>query len=160
MKCNDDACRDGVHDCELCDGAKEHRKTCPKCKDRKNWTLLQPAHGSLITLPHEWNQTHEHAVLDNKEPRGLRISINTKHITQEDINYFQRLEREAQAANEAAKASPVRHGEPKVYDCHKGKSASEGCSVRRSRSAQPPDWRSPPGCISLGESSETRRRSV
>ncbi len=93
-KCNDDACRDGENSCDLCQSARQHRKTCSKCKDRKNWTLLQPAHGSLITLPHEWNKTHEHAVLDDEEPKGLRISINTKHITAEDIAYFDRLEQE------------------------------------------------------------------
>jgi hypothetical protein len=52
-------------------------------KDKSTWEELQPAHGSLYVLPHEYNRTHEHAVLDSKDFCGLRISINCKHIDEE-----------------------------------------------------------------------------
>jgi alkylated DNA repair dioxygenase AlkB len=71
--------------CIKCKQAHKHRTTCKACTDKSRWTLLQPEHGSLITVPDSYNNTHEHAVLDDKEPKGLRISINTKHISQEDI---------------------------------------------------------------------------
>jgi hypothetical protein len=71
--------------CKQCKQAHKHRKTCGACNDRSKWTLLEPAHGSLITLPSEYNDTHEHAVLDDTGPKGIRISINTKHIRPEDI---------------------------------------------------------------------------
>ena len=41
-------------------------------------------HGSLIALTSEANDWYEHAVLDDKEFKGLRISINTKCIPPED----------------------------------------------------------------------------
>ena len=71
--------------CKQCKQAHKHRKTCASCNDNRRWILLEPAHGSLITLPSEYNDTHEHAVLDDKESKGLRISINTKHIPPKDI---------------------------------------------------------------------------
>jgi alkylated DNA repair dioxygenase AlkB len=71
--------------CERCKQAHKHRKTCEACNDKIKWTLLQPVHGSLIRLPNEYNNTHEHAVLDDKGPKGFRVSINTKHISPEDI---------------------------------------------------------------------------
>ena len=71
--------------CSKCKQAHKHRKTCAVCNDKSKWTLLQPEHGSLITLPGSYNDTHEHAVLDDKGPKGLRISVNTKHISPEDI---------------------------------------------------------------------------
>ena len=43
------------------------------CKDKNQYEHLDPAHGSLYVLPHEYNTTHEHAVLDSKVPCGLRI---------------------------------------------------------------------------------------
>jgi hypothetical protein len=49
-----------------CRQAHKHRKTCKACNDKSKCT-------------------HEHAVLDDKKPKGLRISINTKHIPPEDI---------------------------------------------------------------------------
>lgn len=84
--CNDQMCA-GVTQpsCAKCKQAHKHRKTCKACKDKSKWILLQPEHGSLITLPDSYNNTHEHAVLDDKRPKGLRISINTKHISAEDI---------------------------------------------------------------------------
>jgi hypothetical protein len=68
----------------------------------------------LITLPSEYNDTHEHAVLDEREPKGVRISINTKHIRLEDI------------VDEKGSGSPAEHrdveGTPKteVVHCMKG----------------------------------------
>ena len=50
------------------------------CKDRTQWELYRPKHGSLYVLPSSFNKTHEHAILDNPYPCGLRISINCKHI--------------------------------------------------------------------------------
>jgi hypothetical protein len=65
-----------------CKAAKKHRKTCAVRKSTK--TILLPKHGSLIALTSEANDWYEHAILDDKEPRGLRISINTKCIPPED----------------------------------------------------------------------------
>lgn len=65
-----------------CRAAKKHRKTCAVRKASK--ILLQPGHGSLIFLTSEANDWYEHAVLDDKMPKGLRISINTKCIPPED----------------------------------------------------------------------------
>ena len=47
-------------------------------------TTLLPEHGSLIFLTSEANNRYEHAVLGDKEPKGLRVSINTKCIPPED----------------------------------------------------------------------------
>jgi alkylated DNA repair dioxygenase AlkB len=52
-------------------------------KDEKNkdkWHCFYPAHGSLYVLPSSFNRTHEHAVLDDPNPCGLRIGINCKHL--------------------------------------------------------------------------------
>jgi hypothetical protein len=65
-----------------CKAAKKHRKTCAVRKSTR--TVLLPAHGSLIALTSEANDWYEHAVLDDKEPKALRISINTKCIPAED----------------------------------------------------------------------------
>jgi len=35
-------------------------------------------HGSLIVLPASFNDTHKHAILKEKHPCGVRISVNTK----------------------------------------------------------------------------------
>jgi len=52
------------------------------CKDKSQWEIIHPAHGSLYVLPSSYNLTHEHAVLDGTDYSygGLRIAINTKHI--------------------------------------------------------------------------------
>jgi hypothetical protein len=65
-----------------CQAAKEHRKTCEARKSSK--TILLPSHGSLIALTSEANDWYEHSVLNDKEPKGLRISVNTKCIPAED----------------------------------------------------------------------------
>jgi hypothetical protein len=49
-------------------------------KDKSQYEYLRPKHGSLYVLPSEYNVTHEHAVLPDELPCGLRISINCKHI--------------------------------------------------------------------------------
>lgn len=38
-----------------------------------------PEHGSLYTLPSEYNTTHEHEIPNSRYRCGLRISINCKH---------------------------------------------------------------------------------
>jgi alkylated DNA repair dioxygenase AlkB len=65
-----------------CRAAKKHRATCPVRRSTK--TILLPTHGSLIALTSAANDWYEHAVLDDKEPKGLRISIDTKCIPPED----------------------------------------------------------------------------
>jgi Domain of unknown function (DUF4326) len=79
------------------------RKDCKTCESTpKQWTSLQPEHGSIIVLPHDYNVTHEHAVLGkqdeggDKTPKGLRISISTKNIREEDIAYVERENRNGQ----------------------------------------------------------------
>jgi hypothetical protein len=58
-------------------------------RDRSTYQGLLPKHGSLYVLPHLdqyggiFNQTHEHAILDEKFPCSLRISINCKAIDDE-----------------------------------------------------------------------------
>ena len=51
-------------------------------KDKSQWEIIHPAHGSLYILPSEYNRTHEHAVLEGNDHSygGLRLAINTKHI--------------------------------------------------------------------------------
>jgi hypothetical protein len=66
----------------VCRAAKQHRRTCAVRKATK--TTLLPEHGSLIFLTSEANDWYEHAVLDDKVSKGLRISINTKCIPPED----------------------------------------------------------------------------
>jgi alkylated DNA repair dioxygenase AlkB len=83
--CNRRRCRLGAPRCSTrakCQAAKKHRTTCKIRKSTK--TILLPKHGSLIALTSEANDWYEHAVLDDKEPKGLRISINTKCIPPED----------------------------------------------------------------------------
>jgi hypothetical protein len=83
--CNRRRCRLKAPPCsapEKCQAAKKHRPTCSVSKQTK--TVLLPKHGSLIALTSEANDWYEHAVLDDKEPKGLRISINTKCIPPED----------------------------------------------------------------------------
>ena len=50
-----------------------------KVGETGNGATFIPTHGSLYTLPHEMNATHEHSVLKNKVPCGLRIRIDCKH---------------------------------------------------------------------------------
>jgi alkylated DNA repair dioxygenase AlkB len=83
--CNQRRCHPDGPPCSnyaKCRAAKEHRKTCAVRKSTK--TVLLPMHGSLIALTSEANDWYEHAVLDDKEFKGLRISINTKCIPPED----------------------------------------------------------------------------
>ncbi len=83
--CNHRRCRpDGPRCSEpaRCKAAKMHRRSCSVRKNTK--TVLVPSHGSLIYLTSEANDWYEHAVLNDKEPRGLRMSINTKCIPPED----------------------------------------------------------------------------
>src|ERR1035438_2751904 len=70
------------HSLEKCRAAKKHRRTCPIRRSTK--VVLLPGHGSLIALTSDANDWYEHAVLNDKEPKGLRISINTKCIPTED----------------------------------------------------------------------------
>jgi len=62
-------------------------------KDKSQWEIIHPKHGSLYVLPSEYNLTHEHAVLYGNDYSygGLRLAINTKHIplaavTLDDLN--------------------------------------------------------------------------
>jgi hypothetical protein len=52
------------------------------CKNKSQWEIIYPNHGSLYVLPSSYNLTHEHAVLEGDDYSfgGLRIAINTKHI--------------------------------------------------------------------------------
>ena len=91
---------------------------------RDRWTLMQPVHGSLIVIPSEYNDTHEHAVLDDKEPKGLRISINTKCIPLEDIEEHARRKATnfaAQARKATERAALPAKRAPQIFDCHAGK---------------------------------------
>ena len=83
--CNRRRCRPDGPPCSnhaACRAAKKHRTTCAVRKATK--TTLLPDHGSLIFLTSEANDWYEHAVLDDKVLKGLRISINTKCIPPED----------------------------------------------------------------------------
>jgi 2OG-Fe(II) oxygenase superfamily/Domain of unknown function (DUF4326) len=83
--CNRRQCHPDGHRCSNsanCKAAKKHRKTCAVRSSTK--TILLPRHGSLIALTSEANDWYEHAVLDDKEPKALRISVNTKCIPPED----------------------------------------------------------------------------
>jgi hypothetical protein len=76
------------------------------CKDKSQWEIIHPAHGSLYILPSEYNLTHEHAVLEgaNYSYSGLRIAINTKHIP--PISPVAQFLMDAQKANAG---NPKRH---------------------------------------------------
>lgn len=50
------------------------------CKDKSQYEYIYPPHGSLYVIPHEYNNTHHHAVFDQKFPCALRVCINVKHI--------------------------------------------------------------------------------
>ena len=83
--CNQRGCHPDGPPCSnyaKCQAAKKHQNTCAVRKSTK--TVLLPEHGSLIALTSEANDWYEHAVLDDKEPKGLRLSINTKCIPPED----------------------------------------------------------------------------
>jgi hypothetical protein len=83
--CNQRKCHPDGPPCSnyaKCQAAKKHRATCAVRKSTK--TIILPRHGSLIALSSEANNWYEHAILDDKEPKGLRISINTKCIPPED----------------------------------------------------------------------------
>jgi hypothetical protein len=83
--CNQRRCHPDGPPCSnyaKCQAAKKHQNTCAVRKSTK--TILLPEHGSLIALTSEANDWYEHAVLDDKEPKGLRLSINTKCIPPED----------------------------------------------------------------------------
>jgi len=83
--CNQRRCHPDGPPCSnyaKCKAAKKHRNTCAVRKSTR--TLFLPGHGSLIALTSEANDWYEHAVLDDNDPKGLRISINTKCIPPED----------------------------------------------------------------------------
>lgn len=99
-KCNASCHADSKTLCAKCKANVKARKDCKTCESTpKQWTSLQPEHGSIIVLPHDYNVTHEHAVLGkqdvggDKTTKGLRISINTKNIREEDIAYVERENR-------------------------------------------------------------------
>lgn len=50
------------------------------CIDKSQYEILRPAHGSLYILPSSYNDTHEHAVLADKESCGIRVCVNCKHV--------------------------------------------------------------------------------
>jgi Domain of unknown function (DUF4326) len=99
-KCNSSCHQSGKTLCKTCKAKRKARKSCKVCETTsKKWTTLQPKHGSAIVLPHDYNLTHEHAVLGkqdaggDKGSKGLRISINTKNIREEDVLYVERENR-------------------------------------------------------------------
>ena len=109
VECNEAACDGHKRECDECRAAKKHKAVCPITNDKQRWTLFEPTHGSLLTLPSDYNWTHEHAVLDDNVPKGLRLSFNTKCLpTDETLEEFiARMERPA-----ARRLT--------VYDCHAG----------------------------------------
>jgi hypothetical protein len=109
-ECNESCHASGKTLCSDCKKKVKARAECFTCETTpKKWTSLHPEHGSVIVLPDEYNRTHEHAVLgtqdvggdrtkreDKKQGKhsfGLRISINTKNIREEDIAYVERENR-------------------------------------------------------------------
>ncbi len=87
--CNEAACDGHQRKCIECIVAKQHRKKCRVIRDESRWINLQPVHGSLIVLSDDCNWTHEHAILDDTTPKGLRISFNTKCLpTDESLEEF------------------------------------------------------------------------
>jgi hypothetical protein len=81
-------------------------------KDKSQWEIIHPAHGSLYILPSEYNLTHEHAVLEGTDYSysGLRIAINTKHIP--PISPVARFLMDAQKANAGNSKCPPKKPSP------------------------------------------------
>jgi len=85
--------------CKRCSAQMQARNTCSECesvrpgfkgkREGKPWTAFQPEHGSIIVLEAAANETVEHAVLQDKSPKGLRISVNTKNVREEDTRKVQ-----------------------------------------------------------------------
>jgi len=105
-----------------------------KSKDKNQYEEFDTAPGSLYVLPHDYNTTHEHAVLDDKRPRRLRISINCKSLSPADIERLT-INNEAKPP----KAAPfVREpGPPRIYDIKSGTFPKEGVYVGRKYGAWP-----------------------
>ena len=82
------------------------------CRDKSQYEELRPAHGSLYVLPHEYNTTHEHAILDSKKPCGLRISINCKHIDDEYLAAHTKKPKVQEPDREPFVREP---GPPRIY---------------------------------------------
>jgi len=106
------------------------------CNDKSQWEYLYPEHGSLYVLPHEYNITHEHAVLDQEYRASLRICLNCKHLEAEYI--------EAELAKIAGRkpkppAKPfVREpGPPRIYNIKSGEFPKDGVYVGRAYGAWP-----------------------
>lgn len=81
-------------------------------KDKSQWEIIHPAHGSLYILPSEYNRTHEHAVLEGNDHSygGLRLAINTKHIP--PISPVAQFSMEAQKANAGNPKRPPKKPSP------------------------------------------------
>ena len=127
-ECNEAACDGHRRKCAECVEAKRHRERCPITNNKANWILLQPAHGSLITLSSDANWTHEHAVLDDTTIKSLRISFNLKCLpTGDSLEDF--IARMAQPSSTPVITPPqdvpfalsAEVTSPKIYDCHAGK---------------------------------------
>jgi hypothetical protein len=92
-------------------------------KDKDQVEGLIPSHGSLYVLPHMrdgkiFNQHFEHAILDAKEPCGLRISINCKTI---DDDYILKPNGMYGGKNPLPPNTYVREpGPPRIYCQRKG----------------------------------------
>lgn len=125
-KCNASCHADSKTLCAKCKANVKARKNCKTCESTpKQWTSLQPEHGSIIVLPHDYNVTHEHAVLGkqdvggDKTAKGLRISINTKNIREEDIAYVERENRNGKpiplSADNIHKGIAPGANKPRVY---------------------------------------------
>jgi hypothetical protein len=107
--------------CSKCKQVHKHRRNCKACNDKSKWILLQPEHGSLITIPDSYNNTHEHAVLDDKGSKGMRISINTKHIALEDIAGGNGYVPEEHTQAEPSTRTEVVHCMQEKYDVYIGR---------------------------------------
>jgi alkylated DNA repair dioxygenase AlkB len=89
-------------------------------EDKSAWSHFRAAHGSLYVLPHEYNTTHDHAILDEDRPCGLRISINCKHL---DPEYVKAVLAEIAAKKKRDKSRKevaiYSNGQQSIYRCGK-----------------------------------------
>jgi hypothetical protein len=92
------------------------------CRDKNFYEEFDTINGSVYVLPSSYNATHQHAILDDKRPRGLRISINCKSISPADLERLKQEEIEQLTVRTGQLDLFSDYcGEPRVWDCHAGK---------------------------------------